>query len=134
MSLYLMNTIYAESKFLGINGFKLIWFGLMEKFHFPCLYKVLHLFFKWPRRAISPTTTTTTKNFKLIRWDKISLSHTHKNGEKGRETLVLPSSKSLLTIGVGNFAQPLPTSPHVYFPRPIKVVEWGWDKILAPHH
>ena len=29
---------------------------------------------------------------------------------------------------------PLLTSPHMGFPHLAKVVEWGWGKILIPHH
>ena len=39
----------------------------------------------------------------------------------------------------GNFApsrltRPSPASPRAGFPRPTKVVGWGWGKILDPHH
>ena len=33
-----------------------------------------------------------------------------------------------------NFSPPLLASPRAGFPRPAKVMERGWDKILAPHH
>ena len=34
----------------------------------------------------------------------------------------------------GNFSLPLPASPRASFPRPAKVVGWGWGKILVLHH
>ena len=33
----------------------------------------------------------------------------------------------------GNFAPPLPASPHTGFPHPSNVIGQGWSKILALH-
>ena len=39
-----------------------------------------------------------------------------------------------MIIADGNFASPLSASSHASFPYPAKIMEWGWGKILAPHH
>ena len=128
-----MNTICAESKFLGINGFKLIWVGLMEKFHFPCLYKVLHLFFKWPRRAISPTTTTTTKNFKLIRWDK-DITHTHR-WEERKGDLSSAFFKELIDNIIVRYPKPPFGALHFFFTQEGSILllpnTWGCHYLIT---
>ena len=40
----------------------------------------------------------------------------------------------MFITGDDNFAPPLPASTHADFPRPAKVVGWGWGEILALYH